>query len=380
VSIIIPCFNGSATLGETLDSVQRQTFPAWEAIIVDDGSTDNSGEVIAGYSRRDCRFSGRSQENRGLGSARNTGLAQARGEFVLFLDADDLLRPEMLERMVKRLAGDPSIGVAHCGWICADPEGRDLRWTRRFPREGALFDSLAHVNPFPCHSVMLRRSLFEATGEFDTSIRHCHDWDLWVRVARAGAHFGAVPTALVVYRMQRVSLSRSPRTFFEVGAEILRRSHAPDSRVRHPAHGLENGCRCGCVRKALVGWLVHCLGFAVAQGNDVLASELVEAALGHERHDLAPARLRGIVSAMHFAAAIPWSDNDRLMTEVGATLLRFLVAEEAASKRPGFALASLAEVLSAHPSQRSMMLARVSAREMLAAVPRRVLRRVGLAR
>jgi GT2 family glycosyltransferase len=380
VSIIIPCFNGSTTLKETLDSVLEQTHSGWEAIVVDDGSTDSSPEVIAEYLRRDGRFKAIRQANQGLAGARNAGLAQANGEFVVFLDADDLLRPGMVERLMKRLLGDPALAVAHCGWIYADSEARDLSSRVTLSTGELLFDRLAHGNLFPCHSLMLRRSLFEATGDFDARLRHCHDWDLWVRVARTGARFGLVSAYLVVYRMTRVSMSRSPLTFFEAGAEVLRRSHGRDPRVRVHAPGLELGCPCRHPRDALVKWLVYCLGLAVAQGNDTTASELVDAALGSDHHELTPAHLRPIMNPLHFGAAVPFRDNDRLMTEVGATLLRFLVAEEAASKRPGFALASLAEILYQHPSQRSLMLARVPGREILAAAGRRLLRRVGFAR
>lgn len=380
VSVVIPCFNGGATLAQTLNSVRGQTFAEWEVIVVDDGSTDSSGDIISEYRRRDDRIGGVAHANRGLGAARNTGLAKAQGEFVVFLDADDLLCPPMIERMVGRLVSDPAIGLAHCGWIYTDPDGRDLSWMNTTPVEGALFDRLAHGNLFPCHSLMLRRSLLEATGDFDESIRHCHDWDLWIRMARTGTRFGAVPGALVVYRMLRLSLSRSPRTFFEAGAQILRRAHGPDPRVKRPAEGLQDGCRCAHERDALLDWLVYCLGLAVAQGNNVAASELVETALDGDRHELTPAHLRRIVLPLHFGAAIPWRDHQRLMTEVGAALLQFLVGEEIASKRPGFALECLREILGAHPSWRSAMLADISGRKMLRVLPQRLLRRLWRAR
>jgi hypothetical protein len=372
VSIIVPCFNGASTLSQTLDSVRAQTFAAWETIVVDDGSRDLSGELIAEYEKRDARITGLAQPNRGLGGARNTGLARARGEFVVFLDADDLLQPRMLDRLVQQLESDPSIAVAHAGWMFADPELHDLSWKVRASANGTLFDRLAHGNLFPCHSLMVRRSVLEATGDFDASIRHCHDWDLWIRVARTGARFAAVSEPLVVYRMQRMSLSRNPRTFFDVGAEVLRRAHRPDPRVRRPAPGLEQGCQCTNTEQRRLGWLGYCVGLALAQGNDVGAFELVDTVLGTDRHQLTPAHFGNILLALHFGAAIPWRERDRLMAEVGAPLLRFLVAEEAASKRPGFAIASVMRIINAQRPG----IEGVSAREMLATLPGRILRRI----
>jgi hypothetical protein len=262
--------------------------------------------------------------------------------------------------------------VAHCGWLFADPDLQDMSWKVRAAAEGALFDRLAHGNLFPCHGLMVRRSVLEATGEFDASIRHCHDWDLWIRVARTGARFAAVSEPLVVYRMQRMSLSRNPRTFFDVGAEVLRRAHGPDPRVSRPAPGLEQGCRCARTDERRLGWLVYCVGLALAQGNDVGATELVDTVLGIDRHQLTSAHFRNILIALHFGAAIPLKERDRLMAEVGAPLLRFLVAEEAASKRPGFAIATVMEIFD---TQRPR-LDRVSGREMLAMLPGRILRRI----
>lgn len=371
VSVIVPCFNGASTLPQTLDSVMAQTFGDWEAIVVDDGSRDLSAELIAEYAQRDARIVGLAQPNGGLGAARNTGLAHARGEFVVFLDADDLLQPRMLERLIQRLASDPSIAAAHCGWIYADSEARDLSWKVRASANGTLFDRLAHGNLFPCHSLMIRRSVFEATGNFDTSIRHCHDWDLWIRMARTGARFAHISEPLVVYRMQRMSLSRNPRTFFDVGVEVFRRAHRPDPRVRRPLPGLEDGCRCS-KEAGRLSWLVYCVGLALAQGNDVGALELVDTVLGTDRHQLMPAHFANILVALHFGAAIPWRERERLMAEVGAPLLRFLVAEEAAAKRPGFAIACVMEILDAQRPG----IERVAAREMLATLPGRIFRRL----
>ena len=101
VSVIIPCYNQGRFLGEAVDSVIAQTHGAWECLIINDGSTDNTAEIAASYAGRDGRIRDLYQHRPGLGSARNRGLAESRGEYVQFLDADDILLPEKIERQLK---------------------------------------------------------------------------------------------------------------------------------------------------------------------------------------------------------------------------------------------------------------------------------------
>ena len=112
VSIIMPCYNGEAFLAEAVGSVLAQTFRDFELIVVDDGSTDGSADILARYVDpvRVIR-----QTNRGVSAARNVGIAAARGDFIAFLDADDTWESEFLDEMVKGMA-DPRTAIAYCGW------------------------------------------------------------------------------------------------------------------------------------------------------------------------------------------------------------------------------------------------------------------------
>ena len=112
VSIIIPCYNSASYLGACMDSVLAQTMDDFEAILIDDGSRDDTLAVARRYAGQDARVRVLSQENRGVAAARNLGLAQARGEWVTFVDSDDLLPPNALETMLSG-AGDHEIGRAH---------------------------------------------------------------------------------------------------------------------------------------------------------------------------------------------------------------------------------------------------------------------------
>ena len=109
-SVVVPVYNTAATVAETLDSLFAQTLDNFEVIIVDDGSTDNSMEIVRGYDDPRCEIV--SQKNRGLNGARNAGIRHSKAPYIAFLDADDLWRPQMLEKHVEHLDGHPKVGIS----------------------------------------------------------------------------------------------------------------------------------------------------------------------------------------------------------------------------------------------------------------------------
>jgi glycosyltransferase involved in cell wall biosynthesis len=367
VSVIIPCYNSERTLSDTLESLQKQTFRDWEAIVVNDGSTDNSLRITERFQAKDSRIKRVDQDNQGLASARNAGLSIASGEFVNFLDADDLLLPDMLHSTVRKLRDDPFLAAAYCGWIYSDAQMRDLSWVITPRLEGQLFEKLAHGNLFPCHSVLLRRKSLEHVGLFDCSLRHCHDWDLWIRVARAGGRFGCVSEALVIYRMLPASLSRNPSSFFEAGKEVIRRSHNPDDRVRDPVGEFKQGCQCS-MTELMLEWGIRCAGFAIAQGDATQASRLFETVLERGNGQITPKMIATVGRTIWFAAAVPKGDWETLWERIGRPLLRFLLQVEERLDIPGFAMQSLLEITG---WQKPM-----SGREHLLALRQKIVRRV----
>ena len=138
VSVIIPAYNAADTIADTLQSLLNQTFPLWEAIIVDDGSTDETSAVVNKFIEKDCRFRIIKQTNQGLSGARNSGIKLARYDWLLFLDADDWIFPQHLNRLTSALKADPSLKVVYCGWTYVTPDGEQV-----FPHfanlEGDLF-------------------------------------------------------------------------------------------------------------------------------------------------------------------------------------------------------------------------------------------------
>lgn len=183
VSVVIPCYNQSHFLGEAIESLHKQSYKNYEIIVVNDGSTDDTA-IVAG---KFCDVKLIEQKNMGLAAARNTGLKESKGEFVVFLDSDDRLLPNALETGVNALRKYPDCAFVSgfCRRIASD--GSVLRFIKQ-PRieNGADHYQVLLQNNYiwtPAN-VMFRRSIFEKLSEFDTSINPTADYDLYLRVAR----------------------------------------------------------------------------------------------------------------------------------------------------------------------------------------------------
>lgn len=267
VSIVIPARDAAATVAETLDSVLAQTFTGWEVIVVDDGSVDETARIVGAYAARDPRIRLISQETGGEAAARNTGIDAARHEWLLFLDADDWIAPSYLTRQTAALAADPDLDAVHCGSVRVALDGTHVS-DGYAPPAGDLFPTLANRAAFPVHACVVRTRLVRDVGGFDTSFEKSTDWDLWQRVARAGARFGAVREVLAYYRMQPQSASLGADRLLTDGLRVLRQGHAPDPRVprANPIHAA--GAPPEEVRSQQFYLLCWCAGLMIGQRLD----------------------------------------------------------------------------------------------------------------
>src|SRR5215210_86401 len=182
VSVVIPCYNQARFLGEAIQSVLCQGYTDLEIIVVDDGSKDGTGEVASGYAKEDPRVRLIRQENRGLAAARNRGLAEAGGEYVVFLDSDDRLVSEALEVGVRELEAHP--GCAFVSGICRKitADGSIVPGWEQFRVRDDPYLELLRSCPVYVPAVMYRRSVFDAVGGFDTSYKAAEDYDLYYRI------------------------------------------------------------------------------------------------------------------------------------------------------------------------------------------------------
>lgn len=212
VSVIIPAYNAVAFLAETLESLSAQSFTDWEALIVDDGSTDGTAELAHRYAEQDPRYRLLRQPNSGVSAARNQAISQARGEFVAFLDADDVWSEEKLERQVAVMAEHETVDVTYCAPIWCDENCRPLfepDWTRYCGlHTGDDFFVLQYTSFFLLPStVMVRRRVLRETGGFDATLRNAEDCEMWLRLSQAGYRFFGTPEALLLYRRHPGNLS-----------------------------------------------------------------------------------------------------------------------------------------------------------------------------
>jgi glycosyltransferase involved in cell wall biosynthesis len=182
VSVVIPAFNHGRYVGEAVQSALDQSYPDLEVIVIDDGSTDNTREVIRGFGDRVRYFH---QENRGLAASRNRGIGESRGDFVAFLDADDLWLPRKLERQLEVFDQHPSARLVYAGVFHVDCGGRVLKEIR--PRHrGATLPQLLLDNIVigSGTTAVVPRECLRELGGFDERFSVCEDWELWLRIAR----------------------------------------------------------------------------------------------------------------------------------------------------------------------------------------------------
>lgn len=225
VSIVIPAFNSERWLAETLDSVLSQTYGAFEVVVVDDGSTDGTAGVAHRYADRGVRLV--SQQNRGLSGARNAALPHLRGEFIQFLDADDLLSPDKIEAQIRMLEAAPPGTLATCRWarFRLDPArarfGASPLW-RDFDPDEYLAASARLAAAIPVHGWLIPQRVLRAAGPFDESIRTTEDLEFFTRAVLHSTGVRFCPQGFALYRtFHQPTLSRARDS---VSAESLLRS------------------------------------------------------------------------------------------------------------------------------------------------------------
>ena len=222
ISVIIPAYNAEKTIKETIQSVLNQTWQDFELLIINDGSQDATLEVIE--SIQDPRIKIFSYPNAGSSASRNRGIALAKGEYISFIDADDLWTTAKLEAQYKALQENSQAAVAYSWTDHIDESGQFLR---SGPQQSFTGDVYARLlledfigngsNP------LIRAQAFAEVGDFDESLAHSEDWDLWLRLA-ARYHFVAVPSPQILYRMRVSSKSFNIKEMEESSLQVIERA------------------------------------------------------------------------------------------------------------------------------------------------------------
>lgn len=203
VSIIVPCYNQAQYLPETLDSVLAQTYPYWECIIVNDGSPDNTEEIAKHYCDKDIRFKYVYKENGGLSSARNVGIKNSLGEFILPLDSDDLIGSAYLEKAIQHFINYPETKLVYCKAVKFGTE--NVVWD--LPQYE--FSKILFENIIFCSSIF-RKSDYNLTNGYNENIKlGFEDWDFWLSLLNENDIVFRLPDFYFKYRIKENSMLKS---------------------------------------------------------------------------------------------------------------------------------------------------------------------------
>ena len=247
ITVIIPNYNYEKYIGETLQSLIAQSYQNWECIVVDDGSQDGSRAEVRKYVEVDNRIKYLYQPNGGQASARNRGLKYARGNYIQFLDADDLLEPLKIECHLQFLEAHPEIDLVYgeTRYFRNEfpTERRYSLWTDNLPwmpkvsgRGTELIEKLIESNIFTVSSPLIRKAVIDSVGEFDTTLNPIEDWEYWMRcaIANVSMHYLDVEGTMDLIRIHAFSATQNLRR----GAYkrlLMRRKFSrilPDHRLR----------------------------------------------------------------------------------------------------------------------------------------------------
>jgi glycosyltransferase involved in cell wall biosynthesis len=208
VSVIIPSYNSGHFVTEAIDSILSQTFKEFEILVIDDGSTDNTKEVLEAYGDK-IRYL--PKKNGGVSSARNFGIENAKGKYIAFLDADDVWMPEKLEKQVDLMEANREIGLCYAATQKVDAELNYLSSIPANTYKDYTESLLLNLNIVAgsCSSAMARREILEQTDGFDSKFTTYADWEFWLRLSLL-TKFAPVTEELVKYRVVKGSMSSKP--------------------------------------------------------------------------------------------------------------------------------------------------------------------------
>ena len=221
VSVVIPNYNYSDFVGEAIESALAQTYPKLEVIVVDDGSTDNSIDVIRGFGDKVTLVS---QKNSGVSVARNSGIEKANGDYIAFLDSDDVWLPTKVEEQISLFLSDERIGLVHTGYREFFPDGNVIEYAEGLSGDVAE-DMLLYNRPVILgggSGVIVSRAIIDKAGTFDTRMKIGEDWEFYFRAVCASGRVGFIPKVLLNYRVHTAnSFAGNPAAVDRMSSDML---------------------------------------------------------------------------------------------------------------------------------------------------------------
>ena len=265
VSIILPTYNCAAFLSHSIGTILSQTYNSYEIIVIDDGSTDNTKEVLYPFMQRIKYI--RLEQNKGLPTARNIGVRSAQGKYIAFIDADDLWLPEKLQTDIEYFETHPEVSMVYSKHINIDEKGDDLNGNtkRQLPSGNIFLQLFSEQNFVISSSVVVRKEVFETTGLFDEQLVNCQDWDMWLRIA---FHFkvAGINKPLVKYRHNPHSLSKNRNNVLKYQKMVI-------DKIYNKFKDTENGIHEKLYKKRLASHYAKVGRYYLRIGNKIQASE-----------------------------------------------------------------------------------------------------------
>ena len=225
ISVAMSVYNNAPYLGAAIESVLAQTLTDFEFLIVDDGSTDGSGDILDAFAARDSRITVLHQPNAGLIASLNRMIAMARAPLIARMDGDDIALPERFARQLAFLDARPDVGVLGTGCTCIDEQGRPSSY--KFDNVTTPAEVLADLKNGPplCHpSVVMRVDAVRAVGGYHRAYLHCEDYDLWLRLSEHVA-MANLPDRLLLYRQSASQVSNRHAYVQKIGAAVAWEAH-----------------------------------------------------------------------------------------------------------------------------------------------------------
>lgn len=225
VSIILPTYNRAHSIRRSIESILRQTYPHWELLVIDDGSSDNTEEVVTEIAALDSRVRYyRQPQNRGVAAARNEGIGQVRYEYIAFQDSDDVWKEDKLEKQMRVFDEQPRVGMVYCAFEGEKPDGTRIR----IPDEsmgienlqGNLYRLLLQRNVIGAPTTVIRRECLGRVGGFDETLTCLEDWELFLRISRE-YEIGCVIEPLLIADIHNSGVSSRVGGYFQTRCMMI---------------------------------------------------------------------------------------------------------------------------------------------------------------
>lgn len=223
ISIIVPVLDGERYIKDAIKSAQNQSYKDYEMIVIDGSSTDSTLSIVNELAKEDKRITVVNQLKPGLAVAQNCGVSLAKGEYVAFLEADDLWHPDKLELQLECLKSNPNIGLVSCYSVVINENGYLMGWQLGVNVNGMVYEKVIERNPIStCSIPMIRRKYLKEIGLFDEQVRYVDDAEMWIRFAKKFP-IATIPKALVGYRRWTSNRSKDYKGMIIDGESVLNR-------------------------------------------------------------------------------------------------------------------------------------------------------------